>query len=64
MWLVYALFASLSVNCFVPFRKQVSIDLANCLGGRQLLQKDTEWPLARAESTVMTPQTARSTGMG
>lgn len=32
--MVYARFASLSVNCFVPFWKQVSLDLANCLGGQ------------------------------
>lgn len=30
--MVYARFASLSLNCFVLLWKQVSIDLANCLG--------------------------------
>lgn len=62
---VYARFASLSVNFCVPLWKQVSIDLVNCLGGpRQLLQKATVWPLARADSSVMTPQKALGTEDG
>lgn len=42
MWSMYTRFASLSVNCCVPLWKQVSTDLANCLGVRQLLQKAKE----------------------
>lgn len=47
--MVYARFASLSVNCFVPLPKQVSIDLANCLGG----------PAAAAGSSRVAPGQSR-----
>lgn len=49
MWSMYKRFASLSVNCCVPLWKQVSTDLANCLGG----------PTAAAESHRVTPSKSR-----